>query len=516
MRVWVQALALALLLAFAVSPGLAAAQQSAGLDKAYELEQQALREELSALQAEQQRARSSLEAQAASLREQITSSRARLTALSLEADHAEERLSSFRLQRDNGTSQQELFLATMDQAASTLGRYGVHVDNLGDMSDQEALGAVLASGGALLARLSSMRMEDGSFFLSNGEEVAGRLFLLGQVAAFGVSGEHGGALLPAGGDALRLDHDDLTSLRAWLAGEGDGALSLFLLDPGTRSQAAKGQVPWWQDMLSGGPLIWPILGLGLLALVLSGERVWTLRRLHSHTDTLLGQVVAFIRKGALQSATRACEAERGSASRVLLAGMSHWHLPKDQLEDVLKEAIVRETPGLHRFMPVLAVVAAVTPLLGLLGTVTGMISTFEVITEYGTGDPKMLSGGISVALVTTQLGLGVAIPVLLAHNLLTTLADHVGADMYKSALVLSNALYKQDSFELDDGRWVSRAYEIRDEPTGEIEFRREAPPSVTKKSSGSPPPPLGGSSSTPMNIPPWTYQHTRRNQGGKK
>ena len=74
---------------------------------------------------------------------------------------------------------------------------------------------------------------------------------------------------------------------------------------------------------------------------------------------------------------------------------------------------------LHRGLPTLAVLAAVSPLLGLLGTVTGMIETFQSITLFGTGDPKLMSGGISQALVTTQLGLAVAIPLVLLHSILT-------------------------------------------------------------------------------------------------
>ena len=86
-------------------------------------------------------------------------------------------------------------------------------------------------------------------------------------------------------------------------------------------------------------------------------------------------------------------------------------------------------------------IAAVSPLLGLLGTVTGMIQTFDVITEFGTSDPKLLSGGISTALVTTELGLIVAIPCLLLGNLLGGWADRIKDDMEKAALRTIN-LYK--------------------------------------------------------------------------
>jgi biopolymer transport protein ExbB len=82
-------------------------------------------------------------------------------------------------------------------------------------------------------------------------------------------------------------------------------------------------------------------------------------------------------------------------------------------------------------------------LLGLLGTVTGMIDTFRVITLYGTGDPKLMSGGISEALVTTEVGLAVAIPVMLLHTLLSRRVDHLVGDMEEKAVALSNAILKR-------------------------------------------------------------------------
>ena len=89
----------------------------------------------------------------------------------------------------------------------------------------------------------------------------------------------------------------------------------------------------------------------------------------------------------------------------------------DTLELKLDEAILRETPALERWLGLIKLLAAVAPLLGLLGTVTGMIATFQAITQYGTGDPKMMADGISQALVTTVLGLVAAIPLLFLHSL---------------------------------------------------------------------------------------------------
>ncbi len=108
------------------------------------------------------------------------------------------------------------------------------------------------------------------------------------------------------------------------------------------------------------------------------------------------------------------------------------------LEDIISESILNESSRLNRFGSVILVIAGVAPLLGLLGTVTGMITTFDIITEFGTGDPKLLSGGISIALVTTELGLAVAIPMLLLGNILSGWAESIKDDMEKGALRVIN------------------------------------------------------------------------------
>jgi biopolymer transport protein ExbB len=109
----------------------------------------------------------------------------------------------------------------------------------------------------------------------------------------------------------------------------------------------------------------------------------------------------------------------------------------------LQEAILKELPRLERFLPMLNIMGAVAPLLGLLGTVTGMIGTFRVITLYGTGDPRVMSGGISEALVTTMFGLAVAIPIMLIHTFLNRRIEHVVGDMEEKAVALTNIIHRE-------------------------------------------------------------------------
>jgi biopolymer transport protein ExbB len=123
---------------------------------------------------------------------------------------------------------------------------------------------------------------------------------------------------------------------------------------------------------------------------------------------------------------------------VLQAGQSETA----NLDDTAAEAILAETPAIERYGSAILIVAAVAPLLGLLGTVTGMIGTFDLITEFGTGDPRMLSGGISEALVTTQMGLIVAIPMLLLGNLLNRMGEEVIGRLEISALTVINRMHK--------------------------------------------------------------------------
>ena len=112
----------------------------------------------------------------------------------------------------------------------------------------------------------------------------------------------------------------------------------------------------------------------------------------------------------------------GIAGEMLTTGVEHAGEKRGVLEELLFEKILAVRPSLERFLPFLAITAAAAPLLGLLGTVIGMIKTFQLITIFGTGDAKSLSSGISEALVTTALGLIVAIPTLILHGALSRLA----------------------------------------------------------------------------------------------
>ena len=152
----------------------------------------------------------------------------------------------------------------------------------------------------------------------------------------------------------------------------------------------------------------------------------------------LRKVWTLVEAKKVEEARVLAETLGSSVGRVVAQTLKNAKAPREKLENIITESILNELKLVDRFGPIILVIAAVAPLLGLLGTVTGMISTFDVITEHGTGDPKLLSGGISEALITTKLGLMVAIPALLAGNLLSGQGQRIKIEMEKEALRMAN------------------------------------------------------------------------------
>ena len=232
------------------------------------------------------------------------------------------------------------------------------------------------------------------------------------------------------------------NLNAYLNGDTDEIVFDFSRGAALRQLAHRSS---FRDKIEkGGPVVWPILGIGLLALIIALERIVFLNRFHANTDRLMGRVNDLAGKGDWAGCDKVLQHDQGKpVNNVLRAGLSAINEKRETLESVLQEAILKELPRLERFLPALNILGAVAPLLGLLGTVTGMIETFRVITLHGAGDPRMMSGGISEALVTTMLGLSVAIPIMLVHTFLRRRLDHIVGDMEEKAVALSNIICRE-------------------------------------------------------------------------
>ncbi|MBN2510635.1 MAG: MotA/TolQ/ExbB proton channel family protein, partial [Spirochaetales bacterium] len=200
------------------------------------------------------------------------------------------------------------------------------------------------------------------------------------------------------------------------------------------------------DTIKGGGFIGLIIiFLGFASLVLIILRTVLLVQSGRGVTEDIELLAASVEKRDWKAAGEFAGKTEGSLSRVLIATVNALKTDPEKADDTIAESIMNEQPRLDRYRIPLSVFAAVSPLLGLLGTVTGMIATFDIITVYGTGDPKLLSGGISEALITTMFGLIVAIPVLLVGNLLSSRAASITSALEVKALRLVNAFPGKES-----------------------------------------------------------------------
>lgn len=298
-----------------------------------------------------------------------------------------------------------------------------------------------------IALAGAVSLHDGEFIGRDGAEVTGRILTLGRFTAAYELGDEIGFLSwsPEGARFYALTElpggNIGRNLRGYLHGERE--VVPLDLSAGNALRQVAHHVGFVEQVLAGGPIVWPILGLAVVALLIVLARIVFLNRFHANTDRFMNEVNGYAETGdweAAEDMVRRHRKARSPVISVIKAGLSVRKQNRETQESVLQEAILHEMPRVESGLSVLAVLGAVAPLLGLLGTVTGMINTFRVITLFGTGDPKLMSGGISEALVTTELGLMVAIPIMLAHTFLSRRADHIIGDMEEKAVKLVNII----------------------------------------------------------------------------
>lgn len=423
-----------LALLFAAGLGTASAQQTE-LEVAYQrefaylqAEKKTLEDRLDSLSAESKRRVRSAEEELSSLQNQLLGLRSRVSG-------QEELLSAALRDSDQISAAQDLVDATLFQANSTL-EAEVPTPETPE-AQAEALVDAFSRGADAVQAGARVSKEEGSYFLMDGTKVEGTIVRVGRVAAYGV-GPRSGALLPVGDGKLALRDTEAADVASALASGGTpDPVGIFVYeDTGKRVEEAEPKT-FFTIMESGGIIGWVIVALGAVGLVLGALRAYfigTATRGGEEVEQSLAQLAQDDWSGAEQTA----RAAPGAASRVLEAMLPLGPQDLKRLEDRASEAILMQTPRIERFGTAIIVIAAVAPLLGLLGTVTGMIGTFEIITTHGTGDPAMLAGGISVALVTTQLGLVVAIPMLLIGNLLNQGAERALSSLETAALAVIN------------------------------------------------------------------------------
>ncbi|UCD83751.1 MAG: DUF3450 family protein [Deltaproteobacteria bacterium] len=194
-------------------------------------------------------------------------------------------------------------------------------------------------------------------------------------------------------------------------------------------------------LIRGGPVMIPLILVGLAALIMIGERILFLRKNRIETGGLMDRLSGYLQEKRYPEAKRFLEENPGALARVLGRGLSRTDRGRETVQEAIEEAILSELPPLKRFLSAIGIMGSISPLLGLLGTVSGMISTFNVITRFGSGDPKLLSGGISEALITTEVGLAIAIPVLLLHNHLSNRVEEIISKLEEGSAKFINLIF---------------------------------------------------------------------------
>jgi biopolymer transport protein ExbB len=192
---------------------------------------------------------------------------------------------------------------------------------------------------------------------------------------------------------------------------------------------------------SGGPVMYPLLLCSLLVVAIIVERAINLRASKVLTPTTVERVSGLVEGGRIDRAIEVCRENPGMFSSIVLPALETADRGEAAAKEAVEDAGRHETARLSRYMTALGTIAAVAPLLGLFGTVTGMIEVFRTIAQSGVGQAAELSGGISQALVTTAFGLLVAIPALVGYNYFTSRVDSMVTELERESLRVVRGLY---------------------------------------------------------------------------
>jgi biopolymer transport protein ExbB len=261
----------------------------------------------------------------------------------------------------------------------------------------------------------------GQALAPSGRIETGKFALIGPVAIFASDKSEAAGLveLQLGSPeptVVSLEPAQNAAIRT-LATSGSGELPLDA-SGGSALKIAETRDGFVEHIVKGGVVMIPIILLAVAAAIVGLIKWIQLARLRVASPKDLQIVIDHLNTGHADRAKLHAKSISGPSGELLAIAVEHAKEKKELIEEVLYEKMLHFKPRLERTLPFLALTAAAAPLLGLLGTVTGMISTFNMISVFGTGDPRTLSGGISEALITTEWGLLVAIPALFLHAVL--------------------------------------------------------------------------------------------------
>ena len=204
----------------------------------------------------------------------------------------------------------------------------------------------------------------------------------------------------------------------------------------------------FEIILSGGVMMIPIILCSIAVIGISIERYWTLSPNKVAPRTLLAQVWSWIKSNQVDAAKLRELKQSSPLGKILAAGLSNSRHGRDVMKDSIQEAANSVIHDLERYIGMLGTIANVAPLLGLLGSVFGMIETFNDIMLKGAGDANVLAGGIAVALVATAAGLVVAIPATILHRYFLRRVDSLVVIMEEESIKLVDALHTDRSVDV--------------------------------------------------------------------
>jgi biopolymer transport protein ExbB len=200
----------------------------------------------------------------------------------------------------------------------------------------------------------------------------------------------------------------------------------------------------WQIFLAGGPVMWPILLCSVFAFAIIIAKWWQLYKIEINTQEFLKNILDKMKRHETKEALQICDNTKSPIANILKAGILKYDRPRPQIIEAIEDASLYEIPRIEKNLTALATIAHISPLLGLLGTVTGMVRCFQTIqakaTSFHPVSPGDLAGGIWEALLTTVAGLIVAIPTFVFYNYLVSRINHFILEMEKASTELVNFL----------------------------------------------------------------------------
>jgi len=278
-----------------------------------------------------------------------------------------------------------------------------------------------------------------------GIEQPGQFATLGPTAYFAAEmtdGPTGIALLRFGSDNPAvyedLPQEVLTAIRDLT--QGKTASVPVDASAGDAIRIAEASPGLWDHLKQGGFTMFPLAAVAIAALLLTAWKGIDLARMRIEDEPQVQAVLDALRANDVSTANTQAQAVRFPLRRLVDDLIAHHDAPREHLEEIMHEHVLASLPYIERNLGAISVLGGVAPLLGLLGTVTGMIQTFQLVTLFGSGDAKLLSSGISEALVTTETGLAIAIPTLLLHAFLSRRARGIVGALETQATTMVNDL----------------------------------------------------------------------------